>query len=52
MTLMEEELEKPKIKMAQNIHKAARPKIRSRLHTLLPLQAHMQDEFSPRWPTP
>lgn len=49
---MEEKLEKPKIKMAQNIHKAARPKIRSRLHTLLPLQAHMQDEFSPRWPTP
>lgn len=31
MTLKDEELEKPKIKMAQNIFKAAKPKIRRRL---------------------
>lgn len=31
MTLTEEELEKPKIKTAQNILKAAKPKIRCRL---------------------
>lgn len=31
MTLKEEELEKPKIKTAQNILRAAKPKIRRRL---------------------